>query len=991
MLLATALVLELARESLTGTHCRYRQYVDGVPTETYVTQACDPRALAGPPHREPLDRLLTGDGEGTLLRAEGRLLRRVVREDAPYERYAYDYDAITGNFVRRVPLFYRAKPARVFDPNPVVTLNDATLQDRNDSREAVPLAAYRDVEIDAAPGGPLSGLHVSIVDSQARSVAPIDGSNDLRLFRDDDGFEDVNAYFHIDRNQRYLQSLGFTGRRAVAPYPVAVDAHAANGSDNSFFVPSATEAGKGALFFGEGGTDDAEDADILIHEYTHALHEWIAPGTFGGSFSSESRALAEGMADYWAYSAHAAARRESGRDPFCFADWDARCALDDPSQRCGYAADADCLRRVDSAKTMADYVFDDAATVEHLNGAIWSSALREIHDRIGKRVTDTILIESLFAAPPRPTFAVMARRLLEADRLLYQGTYAGAICSAMNVRGIVAQCEVTPRGELTHHQSNDRGVAIPENNTAGIVSTLVISDTRVVDQIHVRVDIAHPSRGDLRVELTAPDGTTVLLHQISGVRTPDIRETYGLTAVPLQTLDVLRGRTAAGEWRLRVSDQRPFDVGTLVSWGLVIQFRGDRQLDTRPRDGRTQMVPVVTHVFGEQGKWLSDVRVANVSAQPRQATLIFTRSGENGLERFSAVQLALASGQTLTFDDVVNSVFLTAGSGSLEVLGDVVVMSRTYLDTGHGTVGQDVPPNLDRAAAGVPLHVAPLVPATTGDWRLNVGVTETAGATSLVSIRTGASGPEAFVIPPFGHVQVPIAPYDGVIDITVVGGPAVIVAYLSQVDARSGDAVFVPAERRTTGERRVIAPVISGAGWETDVRLYDTLNRVPSVQATLLSGHFQEAKVLQGGYLPAVLRAFREGTGLSALHLRITEGVSAAARIHRGGLSQFVPFLDTAGLVEQNLLFVENDAAYRTNIGIVAESMAVAEVVVFDSAGVEIQRESLVTVGGIVQRRVVSPRAIGARAVVRFLAGTGRAYASLIDNRTGDATFIAGQ
>src|SRR5204862_3934075 len=32
--------LELVRESLTGTHCRYRQYVDGLPTDDYVTTPC---------------------------------------------------------------------------------------------------------------------------------------------------------------------------------------------------------------------------------------------------------------------------------------------------------------------------------------------------------------------------------------------------------------------------------------------------------------------------------------------------------------------------------------------------------------------------------------------------------------------------------------------------------------------------------------------------------------------------------------------------------------------------------------------------------------------------------------------------------------------------------------------------------------------------------------------------------------------------------------
>ncbi|HEX7704911.1 MAG TPA: hypothetical protein VF701_00485, partial [Thermoanaerobaculia bacterium] len=37
--------LELVRESLTGTHCRYREYVEDLPTDHWVTQPCAPQRL----------------------------------------------------------------------------------------------------------------------------------------------------------------------------------------------------------------------------------------------------------------------------------------------------------------------------------------------------------------------------------------------------------------------------------------------------------------------------------------------------------------------------------------------------------------------------------------------------------------------------------------------------------------------------------------------------------------------------------------------------------------------------------------------------------------------------------------------------------------------------------------------------------------------------------------------------------------------------------
>ena len=73
-----------------------------------------------------------------------------------------------------------------------------------------------------------------------------------------------------------------------------------------------------------------------------------------------------------------------------------------------------------------------------------------------------------------------------------------------------------------------------------------------------------------------------------------------------------------------------------------------------------------------------------------------------------------------------------------------------------------------------------------------------------------------------------------------------------------------------------------------------------------------------------------------------------------------------------------------------SEVPSVAEVVVYDSAGAELQRFSLATAAGIAQN-LVRANVTGGRATVTFLSGEGSAYASLVDNRTGDATFIEGR
>lgn len=976
--------LELVRESLTGTHCRYREYIENIPTDEYVSLECGNTVAALVPHSAAAEPL----------RWIGhRLTRREI-----HDNIAYDYDVETNALIRRIPLYFEAKPARIFDPNPVVARNDPWLQDRNDSAAAVPDSAYRVVDLqDVAASGPLRGPFVALVDRQAPNIAPPDGSSSLLFNRSDNGFEDVNAYAHIDATQRYLQSLGYAGRRAIAPYAIETDAHALNGLDNSFFLASALQPGTGTLFFGEGGTDDAEDADLVVHEYGHAILEWIAPGTFAGPFSSQARAFSEAFGDYWAFSAHYAQRVASGRDAFCFADWDPRCWEDDSSEQCSYPPGSDCLRRLDSARTMAGYDTSETAGVEHRNGQIFSSALRELFLALGRQVTDTIVVESVFGAPPLPSFGAMAQRMIEADRLLYGGAHASTICAVMTARGIFAAngCTIAPpRGEWTHVQSSDRVIAIPEANPAGIVSRLTVSDTRAIERLFVRVDIAHESRGDLRIELVAPDGTVILLKDAGVERTRDLHVTFGVDASSAESLDVLSGRSAAGVWQLRVADLRARDVGTLLSWGLVIQFAGDAPAAQRPRAERTQMIPAVGHRFGaNETAWLSDVRIANVHPAAHTAMLIFTRDGEDGRTLFSAVNVALDPGQTVAYDDIVRSVFHTSGSGTLEVLGDVIVMSRTYVPLANGgTVGQSVPPNLDQIPGGGAAGVATLFPLST--HRSRIGIADVGGTGASVLFSFGLELVTVHV-PPFSHVQLP-AFQQSAYSFGVSGEGARVTAYVTQIDNATGDAMFIPAVRTSSVPVTRIAPVVDAVGvnassWRSDLWIPSTPNGHDVTFVDALHGDAVTRRLNAFTFFPGVLRQqFGRGDTSGMLVMQVPPFGRAATRIANDGTSEYVPFVDPAGPIEQHLVFIESSASYRTNIGIVANEAAVAEVVLFDSAGHELDRRLLDTPRGLASM-AVTPHVVNGRAVVRFLAGTGRAFASMIDNASGDAALIQGQ
>ena len=116
-------------------------------------------------------------------------------------------------------------------------------------------------------------------------------TNSFIYDRTQDEFEQVMAYYWITEAQKYIQSLGFGTRyRAVNKEPQRVRINQW-GADNSFATTHKDE-----LRFGKGGVDDAEDAEVILHEYGHAIH-------FSQNFafaSVEAGAISEGFGDYWA-------------------------------------------------------------------------------------------------------------------------------------------------------------------------------------------------------------------------------------------------------------------------------------------------------------------------------------------------------------------------------------------------------------------------------------------------------------------------------------------------------------------------------------------------------------------------------------------------------------------------------------------------------------------------------------------------------------------
>jgi hypothetical protein len=307
--------------------------------------------------------------------------------------------------------------ALVFASNPVQDLGIQTLTDQKDAASAVPVAAYHSVALTDLDGsGYLSGKW-AVIRSETGSPA-YSPTNTFMYDRHQDQFEQVMAYYWITEAQKYIQSLGFgTTRRPVnmRPQPVRINQW---GADNSFATDKQNE-----IRFGKGGVDDAEDAEVILHEYGHAIHF-----SQGFQFSTEEAgAISEGFGDYWAVTVteHVlqSLKLPGSGDPECVADWDSTSYT---------SSEPHCLRRLDDDKT---YPTDLVGEV-HADGEIWSQALWDIRGKIGSDKADTAILEGQFGFDGG-TMPALAADIVAAAKALYGQPTANLVTAAFEARGIL--------------------------------------------------------------------------------------------------------------------------------------------------------------------------------------------------------------------------------------------------------------------------------------------------------------------------------------------------------------------------------------------------------------------------------------------------------------------------------------------------------------------------------------------------------------------------
>ncbi len=273
------------------------------------------------------------------------------------------------------------------------------------------------VEIDVKRSGSqylLENTYVKIADFDPPFIAPVRPTTaSFKYTRSESGFEDVNAYYHINAFRTHIQGLQQGDRtfESLVNERIDVDTHALEGDDQSFYTFDNVHQ----LRFGEGGVDDAEDADVIVHEYCHAVSNTACTDC---NFGFQRNAIDEALADYFATSYSRNIKEYNWENMF---SWDGHNVF--------FAG-----RSLDNNKRYPDDVNNSNY---HLTGEIWGAALMDVWEALGRDVTDMLVLASLYSYSSNLDLEDVANILIVMDQELWDGKNNGTLSSILAARGLI--------------------------------------------------------------------------------------------------------------------------------------------------------------------------------------------------------------------------------------------------------------------------------------------------------------------------------------------------------------------------------------------------------------------------------------------------------------------------------------------------------------------------------------------------------------------------
>ncbi|MBC7975714.1 MAG: M36 family metallopeptidase [Myxococcales bacterium] len=310
------------------------------------------------------------------------------------------------------------------------------------------------------------------------------------------------------------------------------------------------------------------DPGIIYHEYSHGLsNRLVGGGSTACLNGSQSGGMGEGWGDFLGAS-----------------------FLNDPVVGAYVTGDnVRGIRDFSMANSPVTYaqIKDGSRTQVHAAGEIWAATLWDVRTAIGATKIEQLVVAGLKLTPCNPTMLQARDAILQADVNINAGANRCVIFSKFAARqmgtgasspnhnstaAIVLSTAVPPEcggggggNVVRDFVSTDVPKNIPDNNATGVNS--VVSVPAGLDNLKVTVDtnITHTFRGDLIIQVVAPNGQTATLSNRAG-GSADNFIANGLDISSAFT----PGSSASGTWRLFVRDVARIDIGRINSFVLHV-------------------------------------------------------------------------------------------------------------------------------------------------------------------------------------------------------------------------------------------------------------------------------------------------------------------------------------------------------------------------------------------------------------------------------------
>jgi subtilisin-like proprotein convertase family protein len=398
----------------------------------------------------------------------------------------------------------------------------------------------------------------------------------------------ANAFYLVNDWHDRTYKLGFTesagnfqtsnfGKGGAQNDEVQVDVQDGGGVNNAnFATPPDGSRPRMQLFLfdptaGSGGAhvDGDFDPTVIYHENTHGLsNRLVGLGTTGCLVGVQSAGMGEGWSDFMAAS-----------------------FLGDPVIGAYVTGNASVgVRRASMASSPFTYAdLQNRTLIEaHDVGEIWAAALWDVRTALGAATTEQLVVSGMKLTPCRPSMVDARDAIISADATINAGANRCALYTAFANRllgtgasspnddatttvvtssDVPSDCgETIPPGTTKTFTATDVPRPIPDNDPAGATSAIHTKPRGyVMQKVLVTARITHTYRGDLLIQVIAPDGQVATLSNHAGGSADD----FAVTDLDI-TSAFTTGTRASGTWKLFVRDDAVADTGQITAFSLTL-------------------------------------------------------------------------------------------------------------------------------------------------------------------------------------------------------------------------------------------------------------------------------------------------------------------------------------------------------------------------------------------------------------------------------------